>query len=105
LKAPLLRDGRYYWTTTQAEYFTDLLFTGRDKLAALYPRLLDHATVNFGAADILTFLGRKLCPQFLGEVITDCKKQLLPGARIKHRMKNNWLKMRTSSAGSFGSRR
>ena len=56
-------------------------------------RLLDHATVNFGAADVLTFLGRKPCPQFLGEVITDCKKHRLPGARIKHQMKNNWLKM------------
>lgn len=66
----------------------------------LDPRLLDHATVNFGAADILTFLGRKLCPQFLGEVITDCKKQRLPGARIKHRMKNNWLKMHDRDDGS-----
>lgn len=93
LKTPLLRDCRYYWTTTQAEYSTDVLFASRDKLAELYPRLLDHATVNFGAADVLTFLGRKLSPQFLGEVVTDCKKQRLAGARIKHRMKNNWLKM------------
>ena len=35
-----------------------------------------------------------MCHQFLGEVVTDCKKQSrLPGARIKHRMKDNWLKM------------
>jgi len=93
LKTPALRTYRYYWTTTQAEYSADVLFASRDKLAALYSRLLDHATVNFGAADILTFLGRKLSPQFLGEVVTDCKKQRVPGARIKHRMKNNWLKM------------
>jgi hypothetical protein len=93
LKTPLLQGYSYYWTTTQAEYSTDVLFASRDKLAELYPRLLDHATVNFGAADILTFLGRKLSPQFLGEVVTDSKKQRLPGARIKHRMKNNWLKM------------
>jgi hypothetical protein len=93
LNTPLLRGSSYYWTTTQAEYSTDVLFASRDKLAAVYPRLLDHATVNFGAADILTFLGRKLSPQFLGEVGSDCKKQRLPGARIKHRMKNNWLKM------------
>jgi hypothetical protein len=26
-------------------------------------------------------------------VLTDCKKDRLPGARIKHRVKNNWLKM------------
>ena len=94
LKTSFLRHYGYYWTTTQAEYSTDVLFTSRDELAGLYPRLLDHATVNFGAADILTFLGRKLCPQFLGEVVTDCKKAgRHPGARIKHRMKDNWLKM------------
>lgn len=94
MKTSFLRSYGYYWTTTQAEYSTDVLFTSPDKLAGLYPRLLDHATVNFGAADILTFLGRKLCPQFLGEVVTDCKKaRRHPGARIKHRMKDNWLKM------------
>ena len=70
-----------------------MLFASRDRLAEVYPRLLDRATVNVGAADILTLLGRKLSPQFLGEVATDCKKQRLPGARIKHRMKDNWLKM------------
>jgi hypothetical protein len=91
---PMLRSCSYYWTITQVEYSTDVLFKSRDKLAGLYPRLLDHATLNFSAADILTFLGRKMCHQFLGEVVTDCKKQSrLPGARIKHRMKDNWLKM------------
>lgn len=57
------------------------------------PRLLDHAVVNFPAKDILTFLGRKLSGNFLGEVLTDCKKKRDPGARIKHRMKENWIKM------------
>src|SRR4051812_17553859 len=58
-----------------------------------YPRLLDHACINFQAQDILTFLGRRLHPRFDGEVLTDCKKDRWPGARIKHRVKNNWLKM------------
>ena len=49
--------------------------------------------MNFGAKDILTFLGRKLHGNFQGEVLTDCKKKREPGARIKHRMKDNWLKM------------
>jgi hypothetical protein len=82
----------------QAEYSTDVLFKGRDELAKLYPRLLDHAVLQFSAQDILTFLGRRLHHgrvhhSFTGEVLTDCKKDRLPGARIKHRMKNNWLKM------------
>jgi hypothetical protein len=83
----------YYWVVDQAEYATDLIFTNREALAGLYPRLLDHAAVNFSAADILGFLGRRLHPRFDGEVLTDCQKKRHPGARIKHRVKNNWLKM------------
>jgi hypothetical protein len=88
-----LRSGSYYWVIDQAEYSTDVLFRDRAALAALYPRLLDHAVLHFSAADILAFLGRRLHPRFDGEVLTDCKKDRLPGARIKHRVKNNWLKM------------
>jgi hypothetical protein len=83
----------YYWVIDQAEYSTDVLFRDRAALADLYPRLLDHALLNFSASDILTFLGRRLHARFDGEVLTDCKKDRLPGARIKHRVKNNWLKM------------
>jgi hypothetical protein len=83
----------YYWVVDQAEYSTDLIFTSREALAGLYPRLLDHAVVNFSAKDILTFLGRRFHPRFDGEVLTQCQKDRWPGARIKHRMKNNWLKM------------
>jgi hypothetical protein len=83
----------YYWVIDQAEYSTDVLFESRAKLAELYPRLLQHALLSFSAQDILTFLGRRLHARFDGEVLTDCKTDRLPGARIKHRMKNNWLKM------------
>jgi hypothetical protein len=93
LEQPWLRGQGYYWVLDQAEYSTDLLFRDRPALAELYPRLLDHAALNFSAQDILTFLGRRLHPRFDGEVLTDCKKDRYPGARIKHRVKNNWLKM------------
>ena len=83
----------YYWVVDQAEFSTDLIFTNREALGGLYPRLLDHAVVNFSAKDILTFLGRRFHPRFDGEVLTHCQKGRQPGARIKHRMKNNWLKM------------
>jgi len=83
----------YYWIIDQAEYSTDVLFQDRPALSELYPKLLDHACLHFSAQDILTFLGRRLHPRFDGEVLTDCKKDRWPGARIKHRVKNNWLKM------------
>jgi hypothetical protein len=95
---PLLRQqwlagGRYYWVIDQAEYSTDLLFRSPKELAELYPHLLDHATLHFSAQDILTFLGRRLHPCFDGEVLTTCRTDRQPGARVKHRVKNNWLKM------------
>jgi hypothetical protein len=93
LKESWLEGRSYYWVIDQAEYSTDVLFHSRRELADLYPRLLDHATLQFSAQDILTFLGRRLHPRFDGEVLTTCKKDRLPGARVKHRVKNNWLKM------------
>ena len=93
MKERWFRGYSYYWVVDQAEYATDLIFTSREALAGLYPRLLDHAAVNFSAKDILSFLGRRFHPRFEGEVLTNCQKGRWPGARIKHRMKNNWLKM------------
>jgi len=93
MRQPWFRGLSYYWVVDQAEFSTDLIFTSREALSGLYPRLLDHAAVNFSAKDILTFLGRRFHPRFDGEVLTHCQKDRWPGARIKHRMKNNWLKM------------
>ncbi len=45
----------------------------------------------------MSFLGRKLSGQFQGEVVTDqfahALKGRVPGRRVKHRMKQNWIKM------------
>jgi hypothetical protein len=93
LEEPWLSDKYCRWAIDQAEYSTDVLFADRQSLAGLYPRLLDHACINFSAPDILAFLGRRLHPRFDGGVLTDCKKDRWPRARIKHRVKTNWLKM------------
>jgi len=88
----LLRDFQYYWVTDQAEYATDLVFRDLASLNALYSKLLRHATVCFSAEDVMTFLGRKPHGGFRGEVLSEYKRRW-PGARIKHRMKDNWIKM------------
>jgi hypothetical protein len=93
LQQPWLGQRSYRWVIDQAEYSTDLLFCSKAALAELYPHLLDHAVTNLSAEDILRFLGRRLHPRFEGEILTDLKKARHPGARVKHRMKNNWLKM------------
>ena len=92
LMGDLLEDMSYYWVTDQAEFATDILFTDRASLQSLYQRLLKHATLCLSAEDVLSFLGRKLHGLFAGEVLNDCKKRW-PGVRVKHRMKENWIKM------------
>ena len=92
----LLPGCQYYWVTAQSEYSTDIAFKTASDLRELYPRLLSHSTLCFGARDVMSFLGRKLTGHFLGEIVSDLKYsglKRIPGARIKHRVKENWLKM------------
>jgi hypothetical protein len=86
----------YYWVAAQAEYSTDVMFKTAAGLRDLYPRLLSHSTLCFGAREVMNFLGRKLNGNFQGEVVSDlsslvCRR--VGGSRIKHRVKQNWLKM------------
>ena len=86
----------YYWVTAQCEYATDVMFRSKAALSELYPRLISHSMQCFGAREVMNFLGKKLVGQFRGEVvsdITDRGTQRLPGTRIKHRAKMNWIKM------------
>jgi hypothetical protein len=78
--------------TDQAEYATDVLFRDRAALKDLYDKLLRHAALCFSAEDIMRFLGRKLHGAFAGEIVQDVKRRW-PGARVKHRVKENWIKM------------
>ena len=89
----LLLGMNYYWVVDQAEYATDLMFKSPSHLKSLYQNLLKHAVLRFSAEDVLTFLGRKLHGAFKGEVLSDFKKKRWPGARVKHRMCENWIKM------------
>lgn len=84
--------GGYYWCVDQAEYATDLMFTSRAALAAIYPDLRRMAITAFGAEDVLRFLGRKLHGNFRGEVTI--KMQHRPeGWCVNYRMKRNGLKI------------
>ena len=88
----LLRGMEYYWVTQQAEYATDVMFKNPAALKGLYEQLLMHATCRLSAEDVMTFLGRKLNGNFAGEVGNHCRKRW-PGARVRHRMKENGIKM------------
>jgi hypothetical protein len=92
LLTTVLSGDRYYWVCDQCELALDLLFRDRASLASLYKHLLEYAARAFGAEDVLTFFGRKLQGNFQGEVLTDYKVRI-QGARIKHRLAGNWIKM------------
>ncbi len=96
LLGDLLMGFQHYWVTAQSEYATDVLFTHRTALKSLYPRLISHGLQCFGAKEVMGFLGRKLTGHFQGELITDLLDlwhERIPGVRIKHRVKENWIKM------------
>jgi hypothetical protein len=89
----LLANDEYYWVADQAEYATDVMFRDKNALQPVYEQLLRHATLCFSAEDVLKFLGRKPHAGFQGEVQTDTKRKREPGARVKHRVGENWIKM------------
>lgn len=82
----------YYWVMDQVEYATDIMFKDSAALDALYEKLLETSILNFGAKDVLTFLGKKFDGRFTGDQINSMKKRH-PGARVKHWVRNNWMKM------------
>ena len=92
LMGNLLRRMKYRWVIDQAEYATDVLFCSPLALRPLYEHLLRHASLCFGAEEVMGFLGRKLTAGFAGDVVCHTTRRW-PGARVKHRMKRNWIKM------------
>jgi hypothetical protein len=107
LMEDLLESMPYYWVTAQSEYSTDILFKSASHLSELYPRLLSHSTLCFGAKEVMSFLGKKIRSQFEGEVVTDVSDlsfKRIAGSRIKHRVKQNYVACRTMSrkTGSEG---
>jgi hypothetical protein len=45
----------YYWTAAETEYATDVMFRDREALKRIYPSLVHHAVMSFGAEQVLRF--------------------------------------------------
>jgi hypothetical protein len=90
LSAPLGRD--YYWSASQTEFATDVMFRDAASLAAVYPQFLHHGIRTFGSADVLRFLGRVNPNGFRGEVTSTLKRRP-EGVRLKHVVNGNSLKL------------
>jgi hypothetical protein len=58
----ILHGCQYYWVSAQSEYSTDILFKTRQDLCELYPQLLSHSTLCFGAKEVMNSSGVNLTP-------------------------------------------
>lgn len=88
----------YYWSASETEYATDVIFQDADSLARLHPSLVHHAISSFSSPDVMRFLGRsvplttgKVPRHFKGEIISDLKHRP-EGVRVKHSLNGNSIK-------------
>src|SRR5258707_5694993 len=71
----------YYWSAEETEWASDVMFKSPQRLAALYPRLIQHAMQNLSSADVMRFLGRRVPAHngthgnFKGDVVTDLRER------------------------------
>jgi len=89
---------KYYWSTQESEYATDVMFKSPKPLSRIYPALVRHAITSFSSADVMRFLGHRVAAHgkvrgnFKGEVVSDLKERP-EGIRVKHTLNANSLKM------------
>lgn len=80
--------GSYYWTVSESEYATDVMFKNRAALESVYPRLVHHSVMSFGSEQVLRFFSR----QNAQAVNTD-RRRREDGVRVKHWLNENSLKL------------
>ena len=87
LFCPVARHFRtpYYWSFMQVEYALDIVFNRQAELAPIYDNLVRTAVQAVKAADVATFLGRKLTDRTPDEVGNSFETRI-EGTRIRHHM-------------------
>lgn len=88
----------YYWSVSESEYATDVMFKSPAALARLYPALIRQAIQHFGSTDVLRFLGHRIPAQgqvhgnHRGEILSTLKHRP-EGLRLKHQASGNSIKL------------
>ena len=88
----------YYWSVSESEYATDVMFKNPAALARLYPALIGQGIQHFGSTDVLRFLGHKtpasgrVHGNHQGEVLSTLKHRP-EGLRLKHQAHGNSIKL------------
>jgi hypothetical protein len=89
----------YYWTNTQSEYATDLVFKDPQQLAQLYPCFVHHGIMTFRSPRVMRFLGHqvplhtgRVNGRFEGSVRTD-RIERHEGVCLRHGVGINGIKI------------
>jgi hypothetical protein len=83
---------QYYWSMTESEWATDVMFASPQALARVYPSLTQGAMMTFSSRDVLRFLGKKPSGPFKGEIVSSYLRRP-EGVRVKHSVQGNSVKM------------
>jgi hypothetical protein len=89
ISAPIERE--YYWTVAESEYATDVMFRNRQALEWIYPSLVHHAVMSFGAEQVRRFWARWGRVGVSDQVMTD-RRRGSDGVGVKHWVNQNSLK-------------
>lgn len=96
--------GDCYWSLTQSEWATDVLFQEQSQLQKRYGDWLRFALTSYSSPEVLRFLGQKIPAHggvngnYTGEVMSDLGHRV-DGLRIKHRVGENSIKMYDKAGG------
>src|ERR1700733_1384414 len=88
----------YYWSVSESEYATDVMFQSPAALARLYPALVHQGIKHFGSTAVLRFLGHKtpahgrVHGHHQGEILSSLE-QRPEGLRLKHQANGNSVKL------------
>lgn len=81
----------YYWSASQSEYAADVMFRGRAALERIYPPLVHHAVMSYGAEQVMRYMGRPGRVGIHDVVVTD-RRRRSEGVRVKHWLNQNSIK-------------
>jgi len=73
----------YYWTVTQSEYATDLLFAQERELARIYPAFVMHGLRSFQSPNVMRFLGHRV-PLKTGRVDARFQREVRSDVLSRH---------------------
>jgi len=82
----------YHWSLMQVELSTDVIFKRQADLQPLYETITRTAIHAVKAAQVATFLGRKVTAAYQGEIGNDFHTRI-EGTRVKHQMGPVAIKM------------